>query len=84
MPKTPVELVDHNCLLYRGLTESTRWPFVGPEGRFSVSVPGNLTSTVSKRSGLVFQPVWESACLPRYLLPMISAIRMSSPFSTNL
>ena len=44
MPKTPVELVDHNCLLYRGLTESTHWPFVGPEGRFSVSVRGNLSS----------------------------------------
>jgi DNA-binding transcriptional LysR family regulator len=44
MPKTPAELVDHNCLLYRGLTESTHWPFVGPEGRFSVSVHGNLTS----------------------------------------
>ena len=44
MPKTPGELVDHNCLLYRGLTESTHWPFVGPEGRFSVSVHGNLTS----------------------------------------
>jgi len=43
-PKTPAELVDHNCLLYRGLTEATHWPFVGPEGRFSVSVRGNLTS----------------------------------------
>jgi DNA-binding transcriptional LysR family regulator len=44
VPKTPVELVDHNCLLYRGLTESTHWPFVGPEGQFSVPVRGNLTS----------------------------------------
>ncbi len=44
MPKTPAELVDHNCLVYRGLTELTHWPFVGPEGRFSVSVRGNLTS----------------------------------------
>jgi DNA-binding transcriptional LysR family regulator len=44
MPKTPAELVDHNCLLYRGLTEPTHWPFVGPEGRFSVAVRGNLTS----------------------------------------
>jgi DNA-binding transcriptional LysR family regulator len=43
-PKTPAELVDHNCLLYRGLSESTHWPFVGPEGRFSVSVRGNLSS----------------------------------------
>ncbi|MFZ0869580.1 MAG: LysR family transcriptional regulator [Rhodanobacter sp.] len=44
MPKTPAELVDHNCLLYRGLSESTHWPFVGPEGRFSVSVRGSLSS----------------------------------------
>jgi DNA-binding transcriptional LysR family regulator len=44
VPKTPAELVDHNCLLYRGLTESTHWLFVGPEGQFSVSVRGNLTS----------------------------------------
>ena len=43
-PKTPAELVDHNCLLYRGSTESTHWPFVGPDGPFSVSVRGNLTS----------------------------------------
>ena len=44
IPKTPAELVDHNCLLYRGLTESANWPFAGPEGRFSVSVRGNLSS----------------------------------------
>ena len=44
IPKTPAALVDHNCLLYGGLTEPTHWPFVGPEGRFSVPVRGNLTS----------------------------------------
>jgi DNA-binding transcriptional LysR family regulator len=44
IPKTPAELVDHNCLLYGGLMESENWPFVGPEGRFSVSVRGNLSS----------------------------------------
>ncbi|PRY04102.1 LysR family transcriptional regulator [Paraburkholderia sp. BL25I1N1] len=44
IPKTPAELVDHNCLLYGGLTESANWPFVRPEGRFSVSVRGNLSS----------------------------------------
>lgn len=44
MPKTPAELVDHNCLLYRGLTESANWPFVGPKGKFSVAVQGNLSS----------------------------------------
>jgi DNA-binding transcriptional LysR family regulator len=44
IPKTPAELVDHNCLLYGGLMESVNWPFAGPEGRFSVSVRGNLSS----------------------------------------
>jgi DNA-binding transcriptional LysR family regulator len=44
MPKTPAELVNHNCLLYGGLTEAANWPFVGPEGRFSVSVRGSLSS----------------------------------------
>jgi DNA-binding transcriptional LysR family regulator len=44
IPKTPAELVDHNCLLYGGMAESTNWPFVGPQGPFSVSVRGNLSS----------------------------------------
>jgi DNA-binding transcriptional LysR family regulator len=44
IPKTPAELVEHNCLLYAGLTELANWPFVGPEGRFSVAVRGNLSS----------------------------------------
>lgn len=44
IPQTPAELVDHNCLLYGGLLESANWPFVGPEGRFSVTVRGNLSS----------------------------------------
>jgi DNA-binding transcriptional LysR family regulator len=44
IPKTPTQLVDHNCLLYGGLTELADWPFVGPEGRFSVPVKGNLSS----------------------------------------
>ena len=43
-PETPAELVNHNCLLYGGLTEAANWPFVGQEGRFSVPVQGNLSS----------------------------------------
>jgi DNA-binding transcriptional LysR family regulator len=44
VPKTPAELEDHNCLVYGGFKESANWPFVGPEGRFSVAVRGNLSS----------------------------------------
>ena len=44
MPRTPADLVDHNCLIYGGLREAANWPFVGPDGPFSVSVRGNLSS----------------------------------------
>lgn len=55
MPKAPAELVDHNCLLYGGLIESANWPFVGPQGRFSVAVRGNLSSNSVEtiRSGVL-------------------------------
>ena len=43
-PKTPADLVRHNCLVYGGMAEAANWPFVGPEGRFSVPVRGNLSS----------------------------------------
>ena len=44
MPRTPADLVDHNCLIYGGLREAANWPFVGTDGPFSVSVRGNLSS----------------------------------------
>jgi DNA-binding transcriptional LysR family regulator len=44
IPAKPAELADHNCLVYGGFKESANWPFVGPEGHFSVAVRGNLSS----------------------------------------
>lgn len=44
IPNTPADLVDHNCLVYGGETDAGNWPFVGPQGRFSVPVRGNLSS----------------------------------------
>ena len=44
MPKTPAELVEHNCLLYGGISDGANWPFMGQAGPFSVSVQGNLSS----------------------------------------
>jgi DNA-binding transcriptional LysR family regulator len=41
IPKTPAELVDHNCLIYGDMTD---WPFHGPDGQFSVHVGGNISS----------------------------------------
>jgi DNA-binding transcriptional LysR family regulator len=41
VPRFPAELAGHNCLIYGDMTE---WPFMGPEGRFTVPVRGNLSS----------------------------------------
>ncbi|HWL29476.1 MAG TPA: LysR family transcriptional regulator, partial [Burkholderiaceae bacterium] len=41
VPKTPADLVDHNCLIYGQMTE---WMFTGPEGRLSIPVRGTLSS----------------------------------------
>jgi hypothetical protein len=65
IPKTPAELVNYNCLLFGGLLESADWPFIGPEGRFSVSVHGNLSSNSFKRFGPVSWQELEFTCLPR-------------------
>lgn len=43
-PGNPADLVHHNCLIYGEGTEAGSWPFVGPQGRFSVPVRGNLSS----------------------------------------
>jgi DNA-binding transcriptional LysR family regulator len=41
VPETPADLAAHNCLIYNDVTE---WSFLGPEGRLSVAVQGNLSS----------------------------------------
>ncbi|OWQ86376.1 LysR family transcriptional regulator [Roseateles terrae] len=40
-PKTPEDLVHHNCLIFNGINQ---WVFNGPRGRRSVTVSGNLAS----------------------------------------
>jgi len=45
IPQTPADLIGHNCLIYGGFREAAAsWPFVGPDGPFSVPVRGNLSS----------------------------------------
>ncbi len=44
IPATPADLANHNCLVYEGAGNGTTWPFVGPQGKYSVAVSGNLSS----------------------------------------
>ncbi|OZB21600.1 MULTISPECIES: LysR family transcriptional regulator [unclassified Acidiphilium] len=43
-PKIPADLLNHNCLVYNGLHEAANWTFIGPNGQFSVTVRGSLSS----------------------------------------
>lgn len=42
IPRTPMDLVSHNCLDYTRSGEQGRWRFTGPEGDISVPVNGPL------------------------------------------
>jgi DNA-binding transcriptional LysR family regulator len=44
-PRTPQDLVDHNCLLQYGRRPAAEWQFVGARGYFSVKVSGSFRST---------------------------------------
>lgn len=44
IPATPADLAGHNCLVYDGAGNGAVWPFVGPKGKYSVTVSGNLRS----------------------------------------
>lgn len=41
-PKTPCDLLRHNCLSFSELTQATRWWFEGPDGEETVTTSGQL------------------------------------------
>ena len=43
VPRTPAELLQHDCILYSYATDQNEWEFVGPDGRLeTVRVDGRL------------------------------------------
>jgi len=44
IPATPADLANHNCLVHERTSNGAMWPFVGPQGKYSVPVSGNLSS----------------------------------------
>lgn len=51
MPKSPTDLVHHNCLVHQGRRTPHEWMFNGPAGPYSVRVGGSF----STNSGAVLQ-----------------------------
>ncbi|MCG8436367.1 MAG: LysR family transcriptional regulator, partial [Gammaproteobacteria bacterium] len=46
-PRTPTELMEHNCLLFSYLRDPHEWRFIGPNGPASVRVSGNYQANNS-------------------------------------
>jgi DNA-binding transcriptional LysR family regulator len=42
VPRTPADLVQHNCLIYSYSPRGDRWRFSGPDGEYTVRVSGNF------------------------------------------
>jgi len=66
-PKTPQELVNHNCLLYAYLSTGNEWMFQGPDGQeIRVKVAGNfranngeaIRQAVLADLGIAVAPEW--------------------------
>ena len=43
-PASPADLIHHNCLVYNGGGNGPDWSFVGPQGKYTVRVSGNISS----------------------------------------
>ncbi len=67
-PRTPQELVNHNCILYAYLSTGNEWIFAGKDGEIRVKVSGTLRANngeairqaVLADLGIAASPVWLS------------------------
>ena len=65
-PKTPQDLVNHNCILYAYLSTGNEWVFRGKDGEIRVRVSGSLRANngaaikqaVMADLGIAASPVW--------------------------
>jgi DNA-binding transcriptional LysR family regulator len=65
-PRHPLDLAEHNCLLYSYLSTGNEWSFQGPDGEIQVRVSGSFKSNnghalaraVSAGVGIAMGPDW--------------------------
>lgn len=48
LPKTPADLVDHECIVYTRLVTGNRWTFESPTGPITVEVSGRFKADNSE------------------------------------
>lgn len=66
IPRTPQDLVNHNCILYAYLSTGNEWVFLGKDGEIRVRVSGTLRANngdairqaVMADMGIAASPVW--------------------------
>jgi DNA-binding transcriptional LysR family regulator len=67
-PEHPAELAHHNCLVYYDSPWGRAWEFVGPEGKQSVSLSGNIEandSEVLRQAAILGQGL---VCFPSFMV----------------
>ena len=61
-PKTPEDLLGHDCIIYSLLASGRVWPFrstdVAVKGRFRVNSPEGVYQAVIDDLGIAYAPVW--------------------------
>jgi DNA-binding transcriptional LysR family regulator len=68
MPRLPVDLVEHNCLIYSHSAWGNEWRFAGPDGEQSVTVAGNLQANSDNALRLAAVHGQGLALAPSFLL----------------
>jgi DNA-binding transcriptional LysR family regulator len=66
LPRTPGDLIDHQCVIYSGLATRNEWRFDGPaglesvrvSGRFEVNSSEGVREAVLAGLGIGFSPAW--------------------------
>ncbi len=70
IPKTPDDLINHNCLIFRSNAGSNVWKFKGPKGSYEIQASGNLyandgeslVAAAVEGHGIVLVPEWLVSC----------------------
>lgn len=79
VPRTPKDLLGHNCVTYTLATAGSNWPFrdgeIAVNGRFRVNTPDGIYGAVLGGFGIGYGPLWlfEDALVKRQVQLVLQA-----------